>query len=100
MTANSIILFSNQSATGSSVFMDAEGGRYQMFAEGTFGGTTLTLDGQGPNDTTIAGISGVSVTAATAGGVEIMLARGERVRGTLTGGSPSGLYARLVKVSD
>jgi hypothetical protein len=93
-------LLVNVSATGSGSFADIEGGRYQLFVEGTFGGTTLTLDGQGPNDTTISGVLGVSVVAATAGGVEIMCARGERLRATLTGGSPAGIYARLAKVSD
>jgi hypothetical protein len=77
-----------------------EGGVYQVHVEGTFGGTVLTLDAQGPNDTTIAGILGVSITAPQAGSTEIRCARGERIRYTLTGGAPSGLYIRLVKAQD
>lgn len=98
--AHGVALLTNVSATGSGSFVEVEGGIYQLFAEGTFGATVLTLDGQGPNDTTIASVAGVSVTAPTAGTVELRCARGERVRATLTGGSPSGVYVSLVRVQE
>lgn len=102
---NSAVLLVNVSATGSGSFADIDGGLYQVHTEGTFAASALTLDGQGPNDTTIAGLTdiagvAISVTAPTAGKPELRIARGARVRATLTGGAPAGIYARLVKVSD
>lgn len=97
--ANSVVLGANIGATGSGGWCEVEGGLYQVHAEGTFGGTALTLDGRGPNDATIATVAGISITAPTVS-VEVRCSRGEQVRYTLTGGTPSGLYIRLVKVSD
>lgn len=98
--AHSVVLGSNVSATGSGSFLEVEGGIYQIHVEGTFAASVLTLDAQGPNDGTIAGVLGVSITAPQAGNTEIRCARGERLRYTLTGGAPSGLFIRLVKAQD
>jgi len=97
--ANAVTLLSAVGATGSGSWMDVEGGIYQVHAEGTWNSSVLTLDAQGPNDTAIA-IAGVSITANSPGTIEIRCVKGERVRATLTGGTPSGIYVRLVKAQE
>ena len=94
---NAYMLASNASASGSAVAI--KGGEYQFFAEGTAGGTTISLQMQSPNGTwtDIATYSGSIVKSTTLpySQTGIDLPAGN-VRMAATGGTPSGLYASLV----
>jgi hypothetical protein len=91
------ILASNLSATGTAV--PIKGGEYQFSAEGTVGGSTISLQFQTPNgtwsDLLIFAGSPVKSTTLPFTQTQIDLPAGN-VRMAVTGGSPSGLYSYLV----
>lgn len=83
-------LLSNASATGAA--LPVEGGTYVVTADGTFGGATLQLQLRSPDGSSWIDITDASLTAE--GAFTVDLPRGE-VRMTVTGGTPSALYANL-----
>jgi hypothetical protein len=93
----SYTLASNVSATGSAVAI--KGGEYLFSAEGTVGGSTISLQVQSPNgtwsDVLIFAGSAVKSTTLPFAQTQIDLPAGN-VRMAATGGSPSALYAYLV----
>jgi hypothetical protein len=95
---NSVVLFSGQSATGTGGFKEIEGGEYILSAVAAgFGGSVLTLAKQLPDDSTFA----VPIISLSANGDyqgTIKIARGTRVAGVLTGGTPNTVTAWLSKV--
>ena len=90
-------LATNLSATGNAVTI--QGGEYLFSAEGTVGGSTISLQVQTPNgawsDVLIFAGSAVKSTTLPFAQTGIDLPAG-KVRMAATGGSPSGLYAYLV----
>jgi hypothetical protein len=94
---SSYTLASNLSATGSAVAI--KGGEYQFSAEGTVGGSTISLQFQTPNgtwsDLLIFAGSPVKSTTLPFTQTQIDLPAGN-VRMAATGGTPSALYAYLV----
>lgn len=83
-----IDLLSNASATGTGVSWP--GGYGEWWAEGTFGGATLTLQKQTPNGTWMAVDADAVLTAA--GRMGFVLAQGD-IRVAVAGGAPSALYS-------
>lgn len=90
-----VTLLSNASTTGSAKG-PIVGGRYVFSVVGTFGGTTVQLQFLGPDNTTWISLASGSFTAA--GAVAVDVPNGAAFRVTVTGGSPSGLYAALQRV--
>lgn len=90
-------LLSNASATGSAV--QIKGGEYMFTAEGTAGGSTISLQIQTPNgawvDVQVFTGSIVKFTTLPANQTAIDLPAGN-VRCACTGGTPSGIYAYLI----
>ena len=87
-------LLSNASATGST--FQWPGGPGAFFCAGTFGGTSASLDVLMPDGTTwIAVTTGTTVGAA--GGGNFMLPPAQ-IRCSLTGGSPTAMYAVAVQI--
>lgn len=90
-------LASNASATGNAVAI--RGGEYHFFAEGTVGGSTISLQIQSPNgtwsDVAVFNASAVSSATLPFNRAGICLPPGN-VRMAATGGTPSALYAYLV----
>ena len=87
-------LLSNASATGAGVTWG--GGKAQFSAAGTFGGATVALEVLGPDGTTW--IAAGTSTSLTAAGLAVVDLPQGQVRASVTGGAPSGLYARLARV--
>lgn len=88
MTTLNQALISNGSATGSAV---AWSGGYCAFSvEGTFGGTTASLEAQTANGTWIAVGAETTMTSNGWGGAFLPPCN---IRCSLTGGSPSAIYA-------
>lgn len=91
------VLASNASATGNAVVI--RGGEYIFLAEGTVGGSTVSLQVQTPNgtwvDVQIFSGSLVKTTTLPFAQTQVDLPAGN-VRVALTGGTPSGIYAYLV----
>lgn len=94
MHSASVELLVNAAATSAS--LQWPGGQGVFSAVGTFGGATLSLQFMGPDGSTWidAGV-GTTLTAAGAG---IFFLPPSPIRCTVTGGSPSGLYARAQRV--
>lgn len=95
-------LLSNASATGD--YVRWEGGAGVATFAGTFGGTSATLEYLGPNGSTAISVkvmdtAGVQTTVAltAAGAIGFILPPG-RIRATLTGGTPSAMYAQADRV--
>lgn len=88
-------LLTNASATGSGVTANL-GGRYVFVANGTFGGSTLQLQILGPDGSTFIDLANGAFTAAPVG-VAVDVPYGATMRASLTGGTPSGFYAALVR---
>ena len=80
------------SATG----VQWNGGRASFTVVGTFGGATVALQWLGPDGVTWVNV-GTETTLTAAGVGNFELPRG-KLRVTVTGGSPSGLYATAVGV--
>jgi len=85
-------LLSNASATGNAA--QWPGGKGIFIGEGTFSGSTLTLQVVSPNGTSI-NVAGVSLTAN--GTADFNLPPGQ-IKGALTGGTPSAMFAWAVQV--
>ena len=85
-------LLENASATGSPV--TAQAGRHLFIVEGTFGGASVQLQFEGPNGTMI----DVPGAVFTANDMVILDIPPGRVQATVTGGTPSGLYADLIRM--
>lgn len=87
-------LLSNASATGA-VAVARVGGRYVFGINGTFGGTTAQLQLLGPDGVNYIDLANGSFTAAGAAAVDVP--QGANMRVTLTGGTPSAMYATLTR---
>lgn len=88
-------LLTNASATGA----DSQwGGGYGVFtATGTFGGATVSLQYLSPDAATWVDM-GVNTTLTSNGGGAFLYPPG-RIRASVSGGAPSGLYAQAEQVS-
>lgn len=91
MAAN---LLSNASVTGGGVTVG--GGSYVFTVDGTFGGATVALQIRSPDGSSWLAITDASFTAE--GNCVVELGDGSEVRVTVTGGSPSALYANIARV--
>lgn len=94
---NTYTLLSNASASGSPV--NIRGGEYIFTVEGTVSGATIALQIKTPNGTlatvSVFSNSPVSTTALPYAQTSIDLPAGQ-VQATVTGGTPSALFAYLV----
>lgn len=90
VTAN-VTLLSNASATGSPQAVGP--GTYILDAVGTWGGATLTLQYLAADGVTYVTVPNVSLTAN--GPVEVDVGAASMIKAVLTGGSPTGIYAKL-----
>lgn len=99
-TAPSIQLLDNASANGGWRVVQFPG-TYCLAVCGTFGGATFGLDMEGPDNATAISVEddagAIAITDKKA--IAVMLPAGT-YRGTLTGGTPSGMYASLDRISD
>jgi hypothetical protein len=100
----SAVLFTNQAAAGNGAAQLWGGGRGIFTAAGTFGGTSVTLEYLGPNNTTWLPVramdpAGVQTTVALAdsGMIGFELPPGS-IRAVATGGTPTALFARADRV--
>jgi hypothetical protein len=82
-------LLSNASATGSRVIWPGGPGVFKVV--GTFGGATVSLEFLGPDGSTWVAM-GADTTLTAAGGAQFTNDPGP-IRASVTGGTPSGLYA-------
>jgi uncharacterized membrane protein len=89
-----MLLLSNASGTGSAAKWD--GGNGTFICVGTFGGATVTLQVLGPDGSTYVAVN-AATTLTTAGMGTFSLPPGQ-IRALVSGGAPSGLYARAEKV--
>ncbi len=87
------IFLENGSATSGDI--DFDGGNAVFFADGTFGGATLTLQIKSPNGTYMTVGANTTLTAAGCAGF-ICCAGALRV--LVSGGTPSGLYCYVVGI--
>lgn len=85
-------LLTNASATGSPV-TGVVSGEYIFGVAGTFGGATVGLSYLGPDGVTYIALPDTDLTAA--GAVVVRVGAGATIKATVTGGTPSGLYANL-----
>lgn len=90
-----LVLLSNESATGSQKVSQL-GGRYVFRIDGTFGGTTAQLEMLSPDGSSWLALSGASFTAEGTCTVEVP--QGGTYRVSLTGGTPSAMYATMDRV--
>lgn len=81
-------LLTNASATGDALAVG--GGTYVVSADGTFGGATLQLQLLSPDASSWLSVAGATFTAE--GALVVDLPPGS-IRMTVTGGTPSALYA-------
>lgn len=79
----------NGSATGSSVSWPGGKGTFEV--AGTFGGATVKLQVLGPDATTWLDVG--LETTMTAAGIAMFYCRPGLIRASVSGGSPSGIYA-------
>ena len=96
--AEKIDLLSNATASTASWKVAQIGGRYVFSGVGTFDGESITLALLGPDGATTISLSDSELT--TAGAVVVDLPQGANVKALVStgGGSPTGLYATLVRV--
>jgi len=93
MQSFAVDLLTNASATGPAV--NWNGGKGNFAVVGTFGGGTVKLQALGPDNATYIDVPNTSLSAA--GMVLFDLPPG-RIQAVVTGGAPSGLYARAARV--
>ena len=93
-TSAGVTLLSDADETGAATSA-LTGGTYLWQYQGTFGGTTLTLESLGPDGSTYQTVA----TATAAGQTPILVGQGDILRVTVTGGTPSALYSALRRVS-
>lgn len=90
--ADRIVLLSNASATGNAVTIPVRG-QYLLTVTATFSGATVKVQILSGDASTYVDVASSSLTAA--GTALISLPAGALVKGTITGGPPSGVYATL-----
>lgn len=90
-----IALITN-AAVSTPVGKAVQGGYYCFDAAGTFSGCTVTLSRLGPDGSTY--ISMGSAAALTAAGEVFIAIPSGIYKALVTGGPPTGMYARLSKV--
>jgi len=93
--SGSVILLANASATGNGVTWP--GGDGEFVVAGTFGGATVALEVLGPDGTTWIN-AGSDGTLTAAGVCAFSLAQGQ-IRASVTGGTPSGIYATAARTN-
>jgi len=76
----------------------AYGGDYVWSVVGTFGGASVQLQSLSPDGTTYQNIGAAKTAPDTTGGTGVGLGSNATVRATITGGTPSGLYASLSRI--
>lgn len=86
------LLINNAAATGPETKI-GQGGLYAFSVIGTFSGASVKLQIRGGDDVTYVDIPDAVCTAANVIGV--YLPAGAFVKAVVTGGPPSGIYARL-----
>jgi hypothetical protein len=101
MQAFSLQLLSNASATptaptGETANQLWPGGQGVFSVVGTFGGATVTLEFLGPDGATLVAAGGNTTLTATGAGVFNL--HPCWIIAAVTGGSPSGLYARADRI--
>jgi len=87
-------LLANAAATGAA--MTWSGGDGCFLAVGSFGGATVSLQVLGPDRTTWIDV-GASTTLSAQGVATYRLPPGQ-IRAAVTGGTPSGLYAKAAGI--
>lgn len=85
-------LLSNAAATGSGVLWS--GGEGTFHVEGTFNGSTITLQKLGPDGSSWSDV-GTDVALAAAGMADFSLGPCT-IRAEVVGGPPSGIYAEVI----
>ncbi len=90
-----IPLIVNNVATAS---RSAYGGDYVWNVQGAFGGASVQLQALGPDGLTYQNIGAAKTAPDTTGGTGVGLGSNATVRATITGGTPSGLYASLSRL--
>lgn len=93
--AEAVTLLSNAAATGASSYW--RGGRGMFAAAGTFNGATVKLQFLGPDGSTW--IDAGTNTTLTAAGGGIFDIPPSQIRGAVSGGPPSGMYATAARVN-
>jgi hypothetical protein len=76
----------------------AYGGDYVWSVQGTFGGASVQLQSLGPDGATYQNIGAAKTAPDTNGGTGVGLGSNATVRATVTGGTPSGIYASLSRL--
>lgn len=74
------------------------GGDYVWSVQGTFGGASVQLQVLGPDGSTYQNMGAAKTAPDTAGGTGVGLGSNAIVRATITGGTPSGLFASLSRL--
>lgn len=95
MQTGSVDLLVNASATGAAQYWAS--GKGVLSVVGTFGGATLQLQMLGPDGSTWINVATASFTANGAIVVELPPSR---LRMTVTGGTPSALFASIQSVPE
>lgn len=90
-----VTLLTNASSSGSAV--DWPGGKGFFSVVGTFGGTTVAFQYLGPDGTTYVTPTDGSLLAAGGFVFELPACK---IKATVTGGTPSGLYAKAVWIPE
>lgn len=76
----------------------AFGGDYIWSVVGTFAGASVQLQALGPDGATYQSIGAAKTAPDTTGGTGVGLGTNATVRATVTGGSPTGLFATLSRI--
>jgi len=90
-----LTLISNNVAAAA---QSAYGGDYVFSVQGTFGGASVQLQALGPDGATYMNIGAAKTAPDTTGGTGVGIGSNATVRATITGGTPSGLYATLSRL--
>ena len=92
LSSFSVTLLQNANAT--SAAKNWPGGRGSLVVSGVFGGTTVQLQGLGPDGATWVAVG----SALTSAGQVLFEMPPGQIRALVTGGTPSGLYAQAARV--
>ncbi|WP_203309769.1 hypothetical protein [Sphingomonas beigongshangi] len=94
-----VTLASNLSATGDQPATTVYGGDYVFsVTAGAFNGASVQLQSAGPDGTTYQNLGSAKTANDTTGGTGIGLGSNAKVRITISGGTPTGLYASLSRL--
>ena len=91
------LLLSNSSATGNGAWKARQAGLYTISVDGTFGGTTVTIEKKSPDGSSGIAIASVSFTAE--GMINVEVPSGS-YRAVMTGGTPSAMYVAMEKAGN